>query len=215
MIFKLKDFNEIRAQEEKRDENREMEFARNLARKVTERGYDLNSSPESYKTIFRWIAQYCLSIHDNALPPQKGLLICGNPGTGKTVAAKFISHFCQIQMYTMKALDEEWAKGPEGCKYDYDMAFDWKSPVIIDDLGTEPRSKHYGTAPCVDYLLPKLYENWSYTGKPVVITTNLVLSDKPDMKQSIFAVYGERIYSRFSEMFTTVTMTGADRRAVK
>lgn len=214
MIFKLKDYNEIREREEKRDENREMEVARNIARKVTERGYDLNAAPEAYKTIFRWIAQYRLSVQDEAAPPQKGLLICGNPGTGKTVAAKCISYWCQIQMYTMKTLDEEWGKAPEGCKYWYEMAFDRTSPVILDDLGTEPRSKHYGTAPVVEYLLPKLYDSWADTGKPVVITTNLGVNSK-DQDHTIYAVYGERIYSRFLEMFTTVTMTGADRRAAK
>lgn len=212
MIFTLRDYTELRNRDQHRDRERELEIARNIAGKLVARGYDLKTAPEAYETIFRWVAQYRMSHYDEGPMPSKGLLICGNPGTGKTVAAKCISYWCQIDMYTIKKLDEAWGHDPEDCKSTYSKAFDRESPVIIDDLGDEPRTKHYGNAPCVDFLLPGLYESWTETGKPVVITTNLTMERPQGKNDCITEVYGERIHSRFSEMFTVVKMVGADRR---
>lgn len=212
MIFELTNYEELRNRDKQRNEERELEIARNIAGKLVARGYDLKSNPDAYKAIFQWVAQYRMGHYDEGPMPSKGLIICGNPGTGKTVAAKCISYWCQINMYTIKTLDESWGHDPEECKRWYSEAFDRESPVIIDDLGDEPRTKHYGNAPCVDYLLSKLYESWTETGKPVVITTNLSMTATSAEKESIAAVYGERIHSRFSEMLSVVNMVGADRR---
>lgn len=212
MIFQLTDYEELRNRDKQRNEERELEIARNIAGNLVARGYDLKTNPDAYKAIFQWVAQYRMGHYDEGPMPGKGLIICGNPGTGKTVAAKCISYWCQIDMYTIKALDEAWGNDPEECKNTYSKAFDRERPVIIDDLGDEPRTKHYGNAPCVDFLLPKLYESWTETGKPVVITTNLKMSETKGKNDSILDVYGERIFSRFSEMFNVVKMVGEDRR---
>ncbi len=212
MIFDLTNYAELRNRDKERNQERELERAREIWAKLTAQGYELNTSAEAYKTIFQWIAQYEMGHYGEGPKPSKGLLICGNPGTGKTVVAKVISYWCRIQMFTIKALDAAWGQDPEACKYQNEQAFNKKSPVIIDDLGDEPRTKHYGNAPCVDFLLPMLYEAWTETGKPVVITTNLNMLNTPGAKDSILGVYGERIHSRFSEMFTVVKMIGADRR---
>lgn len=212
MIFKLKDYAELRNRDKNRNEERELEIARDLAGKLVARGYDLKSSPEANEAIFRWMAQYRMGYYDEGPMPSKGLIICGNPGTGKTVAAKCISYWCQIDMYTIKTLDEAWGHDPEDCKSTYSKVFDRESPVIIDDLGDEPRTKHYGNAPCVDFLLPQLYESWAEYGKLVIVTTNLKMNEAQGRTDSIFDIYGERIYSRFSEMFNVVKMVGADRR---
>ena len=201
--------------EEVRDEEKEMQIARDLAGKVVEKGYDLKSNPEAYQKIFQWIGQYVASKKDperKLTLPQKGLLIMGPPGRGKTVAARFISHFCQIQFWTMKRIDEEWGINPEGCKNYFDNDFrDLEAPSIIDDLGSEAMTQHFGVAPVHEFLLPFMYDRWTTYRKLFIVTTNLSLIST-ESEYSIEGVYGPRVKSRFMEMFDVVKFQGSDRR---
>lgn len=204
--------------EENRSEEKEMQIARELAGKVIEKGYDLKASPEAYQKIFQWIGQYLASKEDPSKTltlPQKGLLIMGPPGRGKTVAARFVSHFCRIQFWTMKRIDEEWGINPEGCKSYFDNVFrNLDEPSIIDDLGAETMTKHFNIAPVHEFLLPFIYDRWTTYHKLFIVTTNLSMVST-DAERSIEGVYGPRIKSRFMEMFDVVKFEGADRRAAK
>lgn len=201
--------------EEHRDEEKEIQIARELAGKVVEKGYDLKSSPEAYQKIFRWIGQYEAARRDPErilTPPAKGLLIMGPPGRGKTVAARFISNFCQIQFWTMKRIDEEWGISPEGCKQYFENVFrELETPSIIDDLGAETMTKHFNVAPVHEFLLPFMYDRWTTYHKLFIVTTNLSMAST-DAERSIEGVYGPRIKSRFAEMFDVVKFEGTDRR---
>lgn len=201
--------------EERRDEEKEIQIARKLAGKVVEKGYDLKSSPEAYEKVFRWIAQYGVSQQDptkTLTPPAKGLLLMGPPGRGKTVAAKFISHFCQIHFWTMKQIDEKWGIDPEECKYYFDDVFrELYTPTIIDDIGSETMTKHFNVAPVHEFMLPFMYDRWTTYHKLFIVTTNLSMASN-DAERSIEGVYGPRIRSRFAEMFEVVKFEGNDRR---
>lgn len=202
--------------EERRDEEKEMQIARELAAQVVAKGYDLKSSPDAYHKVFQWIGQYRAAAENKTLtPPQKGLLLMGPPGRGKTYAARFISHFCQIQFWTMKRIDEEWGIDPEGCKQYFDNLFrDLYEPTIIDDLGAESMTKHFNIAPVHEFLLPFIYDRWTTYHKLFIVTTNLTLYTK-DADRSIEGMYGPRIKSRFLEMFDVVKFDGPDRRAIQ
>jgi len=199
--------------EEKRDEAREMELARGYARKVMDMQYDLKTNAEAYKKIFNWIAQYNLSqANKEFTPPARGLLLVGAPGRGKTVAARFISHFCQIHFWTMKWIDEKWGIDPEECKQYFDDVFrDLKVPTIIDDLGSETMTKHYNMAPVFEFLLPFMYDRWTTYQKLFIVTTNLAMNGT-DAQTTIAGAYGPRIKSRFDEMFDVVLFQGNDMR---
>lgn len=140
-------------------------------------------------------------------PPPKGLLLVGRAGRGKTFIASIISSLFHIPFYAAHEIDMAWGENPEYCRSVYPEVFSSTAPVILDDVGAEAGTKHYGNAAIFETLLYRLYENWKYHGKLVIITTNLSMNEKSE--NSVKKSFGERLESRFCEMFEMARFVGS------
>ena len=150
---------------------------------------------------------------------QKGLFISGNIGCGKTYLMKLLQNNlkCFYHVVSCRAIADTFAQGGDEAieKYwsirqyrDYTMRKNMRSiyPYCFDDLGTEPDKKYYGNDVNVmlDILLRR-YEKGDFTFTHV--TTNL-------SAEELKARYGNRLTSRFKEMFNFINFppTAIDRR---
>lgn len=216
-------------QEVKRDAEREAKAITHYEKRIAEEIPAFNPKhfdPEEYKKVLTWIARYGLHLADKYngkdeiyAKPEKGLLINGRTGRGKSTLAGIVSilfnrrYEDRIQFYSLSEIDRAWAANPSKCEYDYSEAFDMTHPVIIDDVGAEGGMKHYGNEPVFKFLMPQLYDAWKYYGKLVIITSNLSTYDAPAMEKdtrTFLGVYGDRTNSRIHEMFEIVRINGND-----
>lgn len=179
---------------------------------------------QEYLKVLTWIARYGLHISDKYsqkekiyAKPEKGLLINGRTGRGKSTLAGIVAMLFNqgyddgIQFYSLSEIDRAWASNPSRCEYDYSEVFDKSHTVIIDDIGAEGGMKHYGSEPVFKFLMPQLYDAWKYYGKLVIITSNLSTYDTPSMAnddRTFLGVYGDRTNSRIHEMFEIVRING-------
>lgn len=145
----------------------------------------------------------------NELVKPKGVMLCGAVGIGKTTILQSFADVYRIFMNdglvrnqirfisTHKLLTEYKANG-DSVLLDYE-----KHPLIIDDIGNEPDVVNsFGTKTNpVKTLLFLRYENKART----YCTTNL-------HPKQFREKYGDRLYDRFKEMFTIITMKGESRR---
>ena len=148
----------------------------------------------------------------------KGLMLCGGIGTGKTTLMKGFNKN-KRRCYTVVSCRHIASKYAEmgadvlseysGKRYTVnsrDTFYQNEIGFCFDDLGTEESKKNYGNQANVmaDILLNR-YDNtnvpWHYTHA----TTNLT-------PEEIEEYYGTRVRSRLKEMFNMIAMTGEDRR---
>lgn len=132
----------------------------------------------------------------------RGLLLFGNTGSGKTmmmqIVVEFLNHFGGKRFELISAnelFNIITTKKDTGISY-YDRTY-----AFIDDLGTEPQ-KHYNTHPVIDFLEEKYMRNHI-----VFATTNLGQSSGEILKH-----YGQRVDSRFHEMFEVISFGNTDFR---
>lgn len=131
----------------------------------------------------------------------RGLMFFGGPGTGKTTLCRIIGKLMQKTVWQIPSVSMAWSR--DG--WDAVEAFEKNELVILDDLGSESDTKHFGESGVMTQLLSRRYERFVRSGVPTILTTNLIAD-------GIVSRYGERIVSRFSEMFNVIAMDGEDRR---
>lgn len=142
--------------------------------------------------------------------PRFGMLLCGEPGNGKTtlaLAIKSLVHYIYSNDYE-HAKDFVQIQAREICDYakNKEKTFKalWhKDMLLIDDLGTEPSEVlHYGNVlnPVIDLLCSR-YDRQLFT----IITTNLT-------PQNIREHYGNRVADRFNEMFERIVFRNSSYR---
>jgi DNA replication protein DnaC len=131
----------------------------------------------------------------------KGLMIIGESGTGKTEVIRAVAnnplwpiiiHSIIDIVFTVKQIGE--------CEINTDQL------LMIDDIGTETEAlNHYGTKInwFKDFIETYYLKYRSYNG--LIITTNLGGAQ-------IEARYGYRVRSRLREMFNVIELTGKDLR---
>lgn len=149
----------------------------------------------------------------------KSLMFSGNTGSGKTVLMdvlnqlikydniKYVNNGAINTMYftivsAKDIFDVYTSLGIKGL----DTFVDQKLNICIDDMGSETiEATNYGTRICpVGHVIERRYNNGKFTN----ITTNLKMS-------RIKELYGDRIYSRLSEMCNNIEIAGLDFRTTK
>ena len=139
----------------------------------------------------------------------KGLIFCGQVGTGKTFYAGCIANEVILQarsvlMTNIPSLITKLGYSQEEKNYILNK-LSCVSLLVIDDLGVERDTP---------YSLEKIYEiiDTRYrSGKPLIVTTNLKYKD---MKTDENTSY-RRIYDRILQMCHPVAVLGESRRSQK
>lgn len=139
---------------------------------------------------------------------RKGLFIHGEPGSGKTFAMRVFGKFCQIignkTFRSLTPIEIQYGYQSQGS--DFILRYK-KGNLLIDDLMESPQEcAHYGAKsfPIKDLLYLR-YDEFVNRGVITHITTNLGGKGVSDN-------YGDRIRSRFTEIFNDIILTGKDRR---
>lgn len=151
--------------------------------------------------------------YDGNLDPDKGLLLWGDIGTGKSTMLRIIRDFCGIirpridgNRYYFRInnvidvcadyADESADGGYRGIRRYID------SPrQAFDELGSEtvPTGRYGNFENVMQYVFQSRYDNRHHQFTHA--TTNLTVEQIKD-------VYNERIYDRFKEMFNFVALRG-------
>lgn len=157
----------------------------------------------------------------------KGILLRGNFGTGKTFIFDVLLHFVRktpeirhmrFQKIVAYGIESDFNvsgyKNLEKIKskfikehYGYTSDRNQLNHLLIDDLGSEDgKASHFGTqTDIVKNILMHRYDIFRDHKVVTHLTTNLKPSE-------IREHYGERVYSRFLEMFNDIVIDGSDRR---
>lgn len=136
----------------------------------------------------------------------KGLLLFGGVGTGKTTLMNFFrrNQKASYRVMSCREIESEFSsegeKAVQNCSYNIDIA---ENPfcqtsigLCLDDLGTETNGKFFGKEKNVmAEILLNRYQNVAliYTH----LTTNLSMDE-------IISQYGDRVADRFREMFNII-----------
>lgn len=195
------------------DADRLAEVAEKYKAKLIEIGYDAKVE-KNIGIIARYCARLRLDVAD------KGLLIVGATGTGKTlgmsmlkrffpttemvpaltVATEFAEHGWPLIKKLASIQHEDWSDGF------WDGKSFKLSDLIIDDLGEEPEGSYYGSkGDVLSDLISRRYRLFINDGVKTHITTNLTTDQ-------IGQRYGQRILSRLREMCYITAFEGEDRR---
>jgi DNA replication protein DnaC len=158
------------------------------------------------------ICKYFANDPTSELDFEKGLLIVGNFGVGKTSTMKAFHEmgkglflqtndpFMWFQMANCNDLlndfeSEQTDSGEFRKKYS-------KGNFYFDDFGTEREASKYGKSNLMQEILENRYLNLEHK---TFLTTNLSTGEIQDK-------YGERVFSRMHQMFNVVVMNGEDFR---
>lgn len=142
----------------------------------------------------------------------KGIILLGGIGSGKTLLMHGLiklCHFFEIELHIIPTykITEEYAKngyqvfGSTFYNNSKHLSLT-QDPLILDDMGAEAVSTHYGQVTnVVTELLLRRYDEAGLTFG----TSNL---DQKTLRQ----FYGERVWSRMRSMFNFIELKGDDRR---
>lgn len=170
--------------------------------------------------VFDKLAKYFTKDKTSDLNPDKGIMLAGPVGCGKTEIMDFFKYnfydsfiivSCRDLTYSYSKLGDEAIKRYNGLIPFADVHLSYgqnKVGVCFDDMGTEDDRKNYGNASNVmaDVMLNR-YDNKRNLVRKTHITTNLTASEMEDR-------YGSRVRSRMREMFNLVVFDpiAKDRR---
>lgn len=170
-----------------------------IGNRLTNGRYEVD---ENLKEPITEILKWCIMDESFKGDLQKGLLLSGEIGCGKTLTLKI---FVEFMKYANKIVAQysaieivEIFKSKEG----KDRLF--VSPLFIDDLGTEQvEINNYGTKEAPIYeIFNRRYLDRRFL---MFITTNL----KPSQMEER---YGDRVRDRIKEMFNVMPIKGESRR---
>jgi len=147
----------------------------------------------------------------------KGLLLCGGVGTGKTTLLKVfnLNKRRAFKIVSCKHIAAKYAdvgndaitehSGHWHVPTSRDYFYQNKIGICFDDLGDEDSRKNFGNQANV---MADIIQNRYDSGVPyhfTHITTNLTMDE-------IESFYGTRVRSRIREMFNIIQLDGEDRR---
>lgn len=145
-----------------------------------------------------------LNNRGKVISAQKGLLLTGSVGLGKTTAFKrcFAAPHFKGKVYSCIEIQKQaQIEGFEALEK-YERPVD----MIFDDLGLENQTNHYGTRidPIHDIMM-KRYEHFQNKGVKTHFTTNL-------NAQEVLDKYGARFLDRLQEMCSFLKLQGKSYR---
>ena len=162
----------------------------------------------SVKNKMEQIYRFCVSYAENFSEKSPSILMSGATGLGKTFLSLSIASaviekgygviYSSAQNLLNSLEKEKFSSSGSGALYDV-LECDL---LIIDDLGTE-FSTSFTVAAVYNIINTRIN-----TGKPVIINTNLSLSELQD-------TYSERIVSRLIGEYTILKFAGNDIRQIK
>lgn len=153
---------------------------------------------------------------DCGLTMPRGFFLYGPTGCGKTTLVKAIADCCRIHFKKLpskfdapifaraRLLTEAYAA--EDNFLPRFRADTRKKTLIIDDLGTERTSTHYGVPWGLEDLIEDRYDTWTDYGHPTFFTSNI------QTPHDLLARYGERAMSRICGMCNFISYNYKDRR---
>lgn len=152
-----------------------------------------------YADVWRSITEY----------PEKGLLLIGGVGTGKSALMRAILPD-KSQMIMTSLLVHEYCERGQECFASQIMPsgmYHINGIICYDDLGTEPETASYmgNKRNVMADIIEGRYEIYKREKIMTYFTTNLGL-------KSIKKRYGERAFSRLREMVTEILIDGKDLR---
>ena len=155
----------------------------------------------------RFFDSPCLFNKDNA-SFDKGLLIAGNPGAGKTFVFRVLYKLGDLldltdnrfqMVYSQQVIDNFNTDGHK------DIKVLNKGRKYFDDIGAESVGSHFGKEEIFRTILESRHRLFVETGTKTFFSTNL------DLKK-IEERYGKRVESRLHEMFNLIHAKGDDFR---
>lgn len=167
--------------------------------------YSWTFDKDNGKNSIMWMARDYVNKWSDALSGNRGLVLWGDVGTGKTFFAACIANALVEQNVSVKMTNFSTILNDlftESDKNKYLNRLNYHSLLIIDDLGIER-----GT----EYALEQVYNviDTSYkSGKPLIVTTNLTL----DELKFPTAIPHKRIYDRVLGMCVPVMFNGVNFR---
>ena len=142
------------------------------------------------------------------LDPDKGIFLHGLVGCGKTILIKALltAKDSRYLFVTSRQIRDEYLVSGINAIWPYRG----KSFLIIDDIGLEGSSKHFGNElSAVNEVILDRYEFWQGINKDknclTFLTSNCTAKD-------LHEIYGERFTSRLREMCNDIYLPGGDRR---
>jgi DNA replication protein DnaC len=137
---------------------------------------------------------------EHGLDLQKGILLTGSVGCGKTTLMTLLPEFMYpFQKYTVKNTREIAAQyHKEGYEIIHSLGRR-KKPICLDDLGVEQNIKHFGNdCNTVGEILLHRYDMHVNYNIITHATTNLNADE-------LEKIYGNRVRSRLREMFNLIS----------
>lgn len=159
-----------------------------------------------------WNRELAFEVGEN-ISLQKGLLVFGSYGTGKTSSFQIIQNMAkeyQIRdlWFPSISTQEVVAKYNEDSNKEQVIQYYSKGIYLFDDLGAETAGNNiyqYGKEDVFVRILLNRYRNFESKGTKTHITTNLNLDQIEDR-------YGKQIADRFIKMFNLLKLDGPSRR---
>lgn len=160
--------------------------------------------PASFDVLAKFMA------YREARLNNRGLILTGNNGTGKTM---WLNLFSRCQVRTASEINLVFQRHTDSDAIEiilppreYNSYPAGYFNLAIDDIGNEPSLNRYGvrTEP-ISLIIENAYIRWQRGIGIYYASTNLT---EPELE----ARYGKRITSRMAEMFTPVKFMGADHR---
>ena len=161
---------------------------------------------------------HCENISKLSVPSfDKGLLIIGNYGNGKTSTMRVFEHIFKgisgfgFKGYTANEVVTMFEKCGKDIDKDEFAKIMWRGTRYFDDLKTERVASNFGKVNIFKEILEERYSRKSKT----YCTMNFKEGFKDNVEEAVNEIidkYGERIYDRVFEMFNIIEFKGESFR---
>ncbi len=171
------------------------------------------------KDAFKLLALYFTGDDRSTLDPNKGIMLSGGIGCGKTTLMRFFEFNQKHSFFTFSCLSvsSDFARGGYEATEKYNKlitAYQYNEKsfgqteygICFDDLGTEVDKKFYGNqSNCLNEIILNRYNQKETLKARTHITTNLTADEIENR-------YGSRLRSRCRELFNVIDFEGDNDR---